>query len=216
MKIKWLGHSSFLITSAGGTKIITDPYEPILGMKYGEINEAADIVTVSHDHGDHNNVPAVQGNPQVLKNSKAVAVKGIPFRGIDTSHDDSGGSERGSNIIFCFEVDGVKICHLGDLGHMLTDKQAEEIGEVDILMIPVGGNLTIDAAKADDVIALLKPSVVIPMHFSNDRCPEFPVAGVDVFTRGKTNVTVLESSEVEYKAGELPADTRVVVLKPAL
>ena len=91
MKIKWLGHASFLITSDSGTKIITDPYEQILGMKYGEINESADIVTISHEHGDHNNPSAVKGNPQVLNESPAVDVKGIAFRGIDTYHDDSGG-----------------------------------------------------------------------------------------------------------------------------
>jgi len=216
MKIKWLGHASFLITSDSGTKIITDPYEQILGMKYGEINESADIVTISHEHGDHNNPSAVKGNPQVLNESPAVDVKGIAFRGIDTYHDDSGGSERGSNIIFCFGVDGVTVCHLGDLGHMLSEDQVSAIGKVDVLMIPVGGNFTIGAGQADEVIAMLKPSVVIPMHFRNDRCPEFPVAGVDDFVKGKTNVISADGSEIEYSKDTLPAETRIVVLKPAL
>ena len=215
MKIKWLGHASFLITSDGGVKILTDPYEPILGMNYGPIDEYADIVTVSHGHGDHNNVAAVQGNPQVIDESTLVEVKGIKFSGVDTYHDASGGNERGANVIYCFEVDGIKVCHLGDLGHLLSNEQTASIGKVDVLMVPVGGNFTIDVVTADTVIEKLKPAVVIPMHFSNDRCPDFPVAGVDSFTDGKTNVTVMDTSEIEYKAGELPESTGVVVLKPA-
>lgn len=215
MKIKWLGHASFLITSDSGVKIITDPYEPILGMNYEPINESADIVTVSHSHGDHNNVAAVQDNPRVIDKSTPVDLKGIKFRGIDTYHDGSGGSERGSNVIYCFEVDGINVCHLGDLGHMLSDEQAVSIGKVDVLMIPVGGNFTIDGKTADMVIEKLKPAVVIPMHFCNDRCPDFPVAGVDSFTDGKSNVTVMDATEIEYKTGELPESTSIIVLKPA-
>jgi L-ascorbate metabolism protein UlaG (beta-lactamase superfamily) len=215
MKIKWLGHASFLITSNNGVKIITDPYEPIMGMNYEPITESADIVTVSHGHGDHNNVAAVQGNPLVINESTPVEMKGIKFSGIDTYHDTSDGNERGSNVIYCFEVDGIKVCHLGDLGHMLSEEQVNGIGKVDVLMAPVGGNFTIDAGTADMVIEKLKPAVMIPMHFCNDRCPDFPVAGVESFTDGKTNVTVLDTSEIEYKAGELPRSTSIVVLRPA-
>ncbi len=215
MKIKWLGHASFLITSDNGIKIVTDPYEPIMGLNYGPIDESADIVTVSHGHGDHNNVTAVQGNPKVIRESTPVKVKGINFTGIDAYHDTSDGSERGANVIHCFEIDHIKTCHLGDLGHPLTDNQIDSIGKVDILMVPVGGNFTIDAETADGVIEKLKPAVVIPMHFCNDRCPNFPVAGVDSFIDGKSNVTVLDTSEIEYKAGELPESTCIVVLQPA-
>jgi L-ascorbate metabolism protein UlaG (beta-lactamase superfamily) len=215
MKIKWLGHASFLITSDTGVKIITDPYEPILGMNYKPIDEFADIVTVSHGHSDHNNVAAVRGNPQVIDESTPVEMKGIKISGIDTFHDSSSGNERGPNIVYCMEVDSIKICHLGDLGHMLSDRQVAAIGKVDVLMAPVGGNFTIDAGTADAVIEKLKPAVVMPMHFCNERCPDFPVAGVDTFTDGKTNVTFMDTSEIEYKAGELPESTRVVVLKPS-
>ena len=215
MKIKWLGHASFLITSDTGVKIITDPYEPILGMNYKPIDEFADIVTVSHGHSDHNNVAAVQGNPQIIDESTPVEMKGIKISGIDTFHDSSSGNERGPNIVYCMEVDSIKICHLGDLGHMLSDQQVAAIGKIDVLMTPVGGNFTIDAGTADVVIEKLKPAVVMPMHFCNERCPDFPVAGVDTFTDGKTNVTFMDTSEIEYKAGELPESTRVVVLKPA-
>ena len=214
MKVKWLGHATFLITSGAGTKIITDPYTTSPKVTYDEIKESADIVTVSHEHGDHNNVAAVKGNPEVVKGT--AEIKGIKFDGISTYHDKADGKQRGNNIIFCFEVDGIRVCHLGDLGHPLSDKQVAELGSVDILLIPVGGNFTIDAKVATDICGKLAPGVIIPMHFQNERCPNFPVAGVDDFLQGKPDVTRLNTSETEFRQGELPATTQIMVLKPAL
>ncbi len=213
MKIKWLGHASFLITSETGTKVITDPYVTAENLNYGEIKESANIVTVSHEHGDHSNVSGVRGNPEAVRGT--AKVKGIEFKGIPTYHDNTGGSQRGKNTVFYFEVDGVKVCHLGDLGHPLSDKQAAELGSVDILLIPVGGFFTIDAKVASQLCDRLKPRVIIPMHFRNDKCA-FPIAGVDEFLQGKEGVSRLDTSEVEFKQGELPATTKTVVLKPAL
>lgn len=122
MKIKWLGHASFLVTSEEGKKIITDPYSIAGGISYSPINESADIVTISHDHRDHNNDEAVAGNPQVIREEGIRKVKGIEFKGIPSYHDVARGSQRGNNIIFCFTVDGINVCHLGDLGHLLNDK----------------------------------------------------------------------------------------------
>lgn len=212
MKIKWLGHATFLITSDSGIRIITDPYEPADDLTYSRINEAADIVTVSHGHSDHSNVAAVQGNPQVVRGT--TGAKGIEFRGIPTYHDDAGGSKRGSNTILCFEVDGVNVGHMGDLGHTLSNEQVTELGKIDVMLIPVGGFFTIDAKAASQVCDQLKPRVIIPMHYKNEKCA-FPIAGVDEFLRGKNNVTRLDSSEVEFKAGELPTSTQIMVLKPA-
>ena len=214
MKIKWLGHASFLITSDAGVKIITDPYMVSMGLNYGDIKESADIVTVSHEHGDHNNVAAVGGKPEVVRG--AAKVKGIEFSGISSYHDSASGSQRGKNTIFCFEVDGIRVCHLGDLGHPLSDKQVAEIGKVDILLVPVGGNFTIDVKVATDVYGELAPKVIIPMHFRNERCPTFPVAGVDEFLKGKKDVTRLNASEMEFKREKLPATTQIMVFKPAL
>ena len=213
MKIKWLGHATFLITSESGIRIITDPYETTEALRYGEIKELADIVTISHDHADHSNVAAVQGNPQVVRGT--TEAKGIKFKGIPTAHDDVGGSKRGKNIIFCFEVDGLNICHAGDLGHPLTDDQVSVIGKADVLIIPVGGFFTIDARVASQVCDGLKPSVVIPMHYKTDKL-DFPIAGVDEFLKGKDNVNRLDASEVELRSGELPASTQIMVPKPAL
>jgi len=213
MKIKWLGHASFLITSEGGVKILTDPYASGGDLKYGEIRESADIVTVSHEHSDHNNVATVRGNPAVVKSS--TKARGIEFKGIPTFHDESGGRERGKNNIFCFVVDKIKICHVGDLGHKLTDKQVTEAGAVDVLLIPVGGYYTIDAKVATEVCNQLKPKVIIPMHFRNERCA-MPLTRVDDFLAGKRDVARLNASETEIKADKLPATTQIIVLKPAL
>ncbi len=213
MKIKWLGHACFMITSDAGIKIITDPYAPSENLNYGEIKESADIVTVSHGHFDHNNVAAVKGNPEVVR--ETAKVKGIEFKSIPTYHDNTGGKRGGNNAVICFEVDGMRVCHLGDLGHPLSDKQTTELGKVDILLIPVGGNYTIDAKVASQICNKLTPKVVIPMHYKTDKCT-LPVADVNEFLQGKKGVSRLNVSEVEFKQGELPASTQIIVLKSAL
>jgi len=213
MKIKYLAHATFLITSDSGTRIVTDPYEISDAFKHGEIKETADIVTVSHDHHDHNNVAAVKGNPQVVRGT--TEVKGIKFKAIATTHDDKGGSERGKNTIFCFEVDGIKVCHAGDLGHLLTDNQVVEVGKVHVLIIPVGGFFTVDARVAGEVCDQVRTRVIIPMHYKTDKI-ELPIGGVEEFLKNKGNVTRVEGSEVEFTVADLPTGPQIMVLKPAL
>jgi L-ascorbate metabolism protein UlaG (beta-lactamase superfamily) len=124
MKIKWYGHAAFLITSDQGVKIITDPYESgAYGgqLGYGKISDQADIVLTSHDHADHNDTKSLPGAPQIIKGSGSRMVKEIPFKGVSTYHDPSKGSERGTNTIFTFTVDGMRVCHLGDLGHICEE-----------------------------------------------------------------------------------------------
>lgn len=212
MNIKWLGHATFLVTSEAGVKIVIDPYASAEGLRYGEINETADAVTVSHDHFDHNNIGAVKGNPRVIRSS--TEFKGIKFRAIPAYHDEEVGKKRGTDTVFCIDIDGLTLCHLGDLGQTLTAKQIAEIGKVDILMVPVGGYYTIDAQAATTVCQQLKPKVIIPMHFKTDKV-SLPIVGVDDFLKGKKNVSHLDTSEVEFKAGKLPAETQIMVLKPA-
>jgi L-ascorbate metabolism protein UlaG (beta-lactamase superfamily) len=215
MKVKYLGHATFVITSNRGVKIITDPYETGPDLTYGEITESADIVTVSHGHHDHNNVAAVKGNPEVVSRAGRSVVKGIEFNGVASYHDEAGGRLRGGNIIFCFELDGVRVCHLGDLGHRLDDKQLKELGSVDVLLIPVGGNYTVDAKVATEVCNQLKPRVVIPMHYRTEKGLA-GISGVEGFLSGKANVSRPGSSQAEFKPGELPATGQIIVLKPAL
>jgi len=218
MKIKWCGHATFLITSAAGKKIVTDPYEPggydgALG--YGSIPDEIDIAVVSHDHADHNYVQGLKGKPQIVKDTGIHVISGIEFKGIPTYHDTSQGKERGESTIFCFSVDSVRVCHLGDLGHPLSPKEVAEIGEVDVLMIPVGGFYTIDAKGATEVMNSLKPRLVIPMHFKTEKCG-FPITTVDDFISGKTNVKTLDTSEIEITKDNLPAPTEIQVLPFAM
>jgi L-ascorbate metabolism protein UlaG (beta-lactamase superfamily) len=215
VKIMWLGHASFLITSDEGLKIVTDPYSVGGGINYGKIEESADIVTASHKHGDHDNVAAVKGNPQVVDTPGVKKVKGIEFNGVATYHDEAKGGQRGNNVIFCFALDGIRICHLGDLGHHLDASQVAAIGQVDILLIPVGGLYTIDARVATEVCQDLNPRVIIPMHYKTAKC-DYPIAGVDDFLKGRENVRRLDVSETEFKKDLLPSVTETVVPSHAL
>ena len=218
MKIKFLAHSSFLMTTASGTRIVTDPYTTNERHRNADIKETAEIVTVSHGHGDHNNVAAVKGNPLVLDKAgaeKGIRDKTVKIRTVATAHDEADGAKRGPNLIFCFEIDGVKICHCGDLGHVLTDVQLKAIGAVDVLMVPVGGFFTIDAAGATKVCDQLKAKIILPMHYLTDKI-SLPIAKVDDFLKGKSNVKRSEGSEIEVKAGQLPARPEIIVMKPAL
>jgi len=218
MKIKWYGHSAFLITSDQGIRIITDPYESgAYGgqLAYGKINDQADVALTSHDHSDHNDTKSLPGSPQILKELGTTSVKGITFKGIASYHDPSKGNERGANTIFVFSVDGIKVCHLGDLGHVLSQKEIVEIGPVDVLLVPVGGYFTIDSKEATRVGEQIKPRVLIPMHFKTEKCG-FPIAPVDDFLKGKTNVRRPKTSEVAFAQTSLPATMEVVVLEHAL
>lgn len=215
MKIKWLAHASFLMTSEEGKKIITDPYKVGGAINYAPINESADVVTISHDHTDHNNARAVKGNPTIIKDAGITKAKGIEFRGIPSYHDTAQGSQRGENIIFCFTLDGIKICHLGDLGHLLSNEQIAEIGSVDILLIPVGGYFTIDAEQATTVAKSLKARIVIPMHYKTPKC-DYPLSRIEEFLKDKRNVRKLNSTEAEYKKEQIPEEVEIVVLQHSL
>ncbi len=216
MEVKWYGHAAFLLQGEG-IKIITDPYEPGAygGISYGPIKDEADIVTVSHDHSDHNYVAGLPGSPQVVKGAGQHQVKGIVFKGIATYHDRSKGSERGPNTIFTFTLDGIRVCHLGDLGHTLSEQEVKEIGEVDLLLIPVGGFYTIDPKEATTVMEQIKPHRVIPMHFKTPKC-NFPIEGVEAFLAGKKEVRRVGGSTVSFKAAEIKEGFEIVVLEPAL
>jgi L-ascorbate metabolism protein UlaG (beta-lactamase superfamily) len=215
MRIKYLAHSSFLLESEDGIRIITDPYNPGYGgIRYKKIEDTADIVTVSHEHGDHNYIKGVPGNPIIVKGTGKRSVKGIEFNGIPVFHDKSGGRERGENTVFCFELDGIKIVHLGDLGHLLSPSQIANIGGVDILFIPVGGFYTIDEREATEIVESLSPEIVIPMHYKTPGV-DFPISGVDKFLSGKDNIEEVNLPEYTIKRDELPEKMRIVVLAPA-
>lgn len=213
MKIQFLGHSAFLITSDSGIRIMTDPYAVGGPLTYAPIDETADVVLVSHGHGDHNNVSAVKGNPTVIKSAGVTEVKGISFKGVATFHDLAQGKERGKNIVFCFTVDGVKVCHVGDLGHQLDAEQAAQVGIPDVLMVLVGGNYAIGPEEATKLVQQLNPGITIPMHYKNTSCG-YPIAPVEDFLKGKKNVKRATGSELTLDARKLPKG-EVIVLQPS-
>lgn len=215
MRIKYIGHSCFLIESADGTRIVTDPYEPGCfdgALKYKPVSEDGDIVLVSHDHADHNWFSGVGGNPEVVSEAGGRTVKGVEILGVPSYHDTSQGSERGSNILFRFTVDGLAVCHLGDLGHTLKDDSAAQLKPVDILLMPVGGFFTIGREEADAIIDALSPRLVIPMHFKTDGV-DFPIAPVGDFIAGREGVTISGGSEVVLTVDDFPGG--MLVLDPA-
>jgi L-ascorbate metabolism protein UlaG (beta-lactamase superfamily) len=169
MQIQYYGQSCFKITTKPAGRatddvtVFFDPFSKEIGLRPPQ--GQADIVFVSHDHFDHNNVSAIKGDPVVIDTPGEYAVKGINVIGIDSFHDDQGGTLRGHSTIFILEAEELKICHLGDLGCELTGKQLEEIDGVDVLFIPVGGNYTIDGKKAAELVHKIEPGLVIPMHY---------------------------------------------------
>ncbi len=215
MKIEWLGHAAFIITSRDGTRILTDPYESggfYGSVAYTPIREKVDAVTISHAHGDHRHVPAGLGQETlVIRDKINASVKGINIKSVDSFHDSAGGRERGSNSIFIFDVDGIRVVHFGDLGHMLDDKQLKELGNVDVALLPVGGNFTIDANAANEVIKKLKPKIVIPMHFKTDKVG-LDIDSVDIFLENKKDVERLKVSEIEITPALLSLATAKIIL----
>jgi len=210
MKIKWLGHSSFLIESERGIKIITDPFDETLGYKLPRIK--VNIVTVSHEHFDHNYVRGVKGRPVVFKGLVNRESHKMEFKGISSYHDSVYGGQRGLNTIFVIKADGLNLCHLGDLGHILDSDKLNEIGTIDILFIPVGGFYTIDSSKATQIIKDIKPKIVVPMHYKTEAI-KFSIDPVEIFLSDKDNVRSLESSEFEITKDTLPKNTQIHVLQ---
>jgi L-ascorbate metabolism protein UlaG (beta-lactamase superfamily) len=197
-RITFHGQSCFVLESPRGARMVMDPIPAGLGYKL-PANLAADAITISHEHDDHNNVALVQrGEPKVLRglNQEKTAwtrirakVKDVTIRSVGTYHDDKQGTLRGLNAVFIFEVGGQRIVHLGDLGHPLTAKQLREIGRVDVVLVPVGGVYTLDAAGATAVIAQLRPrTIVVPMHYRTDVLTIKELATVDAFLTGKPAV----------------------------
>jgi L-ascorbate metabolism protein UlaG (beta-lactamase superfamily) len=191
-----------------------DPFKSDSHLTYKQVNEKVDAVTVSHEHADHNFTDALPGKPEIIKGSADRTVKGVEIKGINVSHDDAGGKKLGVNTIFCIVMDGVRLCHLGDLGHRLSAEQLKSIGTVDVLLVPVGSVFTIDVEGANTICEDIKPRIAIPMHYRTDRC-QFLQWSADDFAKGKSKVREIEESEVEITPGSLPAEFEVVVLKYA-
>ncbi len=171
MNISWYGHSCFKIQTKakrGGDDIIifTDPFDKSIGLRRPQ--GQANIVTISHGHKDHNDTELLKGDFFVADSPGEFSIQGVTIEGIDSYHDDQQGALRGRNTIFILESEDLRICHLGDLGHELTDEQVDAIGDIDVLMIPIGGTYTLDAKGAKKVVGQIEPKIILPMHYKVD------------------------------------------------
>lgn len=214
MIITWQGHSCFKIQDKigpDGITVTTDPFDKKIGLKAP--NFEADIVTVSHDHDDHNNVSALRGQPFVITSAGEYDIKGVMIEGIDSFHDDKEGKDRGLNIIYRIEMDDISLVHLGDLGQVLNDAQLEKLAGTDILMIPVGGKYTLDAKQAVEVIAQIQPRIVIPMHYKVKDL-KIDIEGVDKFVK-ELGVAPTYEEKLKISRKDLPSDDMELVILSA-
>ena len=209
MEISWLGHSCFRLKGKQAT-VITDPYSPDLGYSLGQ--PAANIVTVSHQHPGHSYTEGVDGNPRAVKGPGEYEISGVLIIGIATFHDEDRGKTRGKNTIYLIEMDEISICHLGDLGHVLTNEQVEELGNVDVLLVPVGGGSTINAAPATEIVRQLEPKVVLPMHYKT----EVLKRGLEPVSRFLKEIgahDTIPQAKLSFTRSNLPLSSQVFLLE---
>ena len=224
MQIVWKGQACFYITTPRGKparagaqdqiKILIDPFEDSLGLKLPP--QEADIVLVTHGHFDHNNVKAAKGDPFIIDSPGEYEVKSVFVQGITTFHDDVGGKERGLNTVYTITTEGITLCHMGDFGQKeLTPEQIEKIGQVHVLMIPVGGTYTINGKEAGKIISQIEPKIVIPMHYALPKLKP-KLAPVDEFLRAMGKKELEPQGKLALKARDVAGEkeeVEIVVLK---
>ena len=208
MEITWLGHSCFRIRGREAT-IVTDPCPPASGYNIGK--PTADIVTLSHSHDNHAYVKAIAGTPVVINRPGEYEIHGAFVTGIGTYHDDKKGAERGANVSFVLEMEDVRVCHLGDLGHTPSPDQVEEMSGVGVLLIPVGGNTTIDGAMAAEVVNIIEPRIVIPMHYRTEVTKD-DLAPLDRFLKELGANKMEPQPKLTVSRSSLPHETQVMLL----
>ena len=212
MKIEYLGHSCFKLTESTGTSIICDPYDSSIGYEMPSVS--ADAVTISHHHYDHDNLKALVGKPEIIESECCRELSGVEINAIKSFHDGQRGKLRGENLIFKFRMDGIDVCHLGDLGEACSSELIDLILPVNVLLIPVGGNYTIDAEMAKEYVDRIMPDIVIPMHYRAKGC-KIDIDKVDEFLElfDEDCIEEADGSELEVVRNYLDGDTKVVVLR---
>jgi len=217
MKITYLGHAAFELALAGGVKIVFDPYTAGAfggALGYDPIAGEYEAAVVSHDHEDHCCRGVLSHAKRIINRSGKVTVGEVTIESLMTYHDETKGSARGKNLVSIVSAEGLRVAHLGDLGHTIAAKDFPMLTWVDVMMIPVGGHFTIDAGAAAKLVKAFEPRIVIPMHYLTPKI-DFPITPVENFTRLMDNVERAGSSEIEVTKETLPAKTKVVVLEPA-
>ncbi len=215
MDIYWYGHSEFKLKGKDAT-ILIDPYDPeMVGLKAPKpADTEANIVLQTHDHPDHSFLAAAGEKALKITGPGEYEVKGVMINGITTPHDKTAGSERGKNTVFHLLMDRLNIVHLGDLGDLLTEEQVQEIGSVDILLIPVGGTYTITSKEAVEVVTQLEPKIIIPMHYNLPGL-KFPLEEVDQFLKEMASENIEPQAKLSITVDKLPEEPQIVVLTKA-
>lgn len=212
MDIYYSGHSSFRLKGKTAT-VVTDPFDSkMVGFKYPSTE--ANIVTISHDHEDHNKANLIKGDPKIISGPGEYEIKEVSILGFPSYHDSKKGEERGKNTIYVFEIDGIRICHLGDLGEKLSETLIEALGEIDVLLIPVGGTYTIGSKEAAELVREIEPSYVIPMHYLADgmnKASFEKLEPVDPFLR-EVGLTVEKMPKLSIKKEEIDTEVQKVIL----
>ena len=207
INIKWFGHSMWKIWNEK-VSIITDPFTDI-GYPMPE-NETADIVLSSHDHFDHNNIQLIKGNPQVVNTEGNFEIKGVNIETFPVWHDETNGSERGSNLLMKFSISGKTFLHCGDLGHICTADMISKLGKIDVLFIPVGGFYTIDAKTAKAIVEMIKPIIIFPMHYKTPVL-DFPIATIEEYLKLVDDHKKIPENEIELTEEDF-AKSQTIIL----
>ncbi len=210
MDINWYGQSMFKLKGKS-TTVVIDPYNPSM-LELKPLKEIeSQVVLISHSHPDHNYVKAIVDNPMIIEGPGEYEISGISIVGVQTYHDTEKGAQRGKNTVYNVNIDGINVVHLGDLGHLLTEEDVSQIGNVDILLVPVGGNYTINAEDAAKVVSQLEPKIVIPMHYKFDDL-KLEIEGVDPFLKEMGAESVTPSPKLTVSKDKLPGETQVILL----
>jgi L-ascorbate metabolism protein UlaG (beta-lactamase superfamily) len=207
MEITWYGRACFRLKGKEATAI-TDPCPPATGFVAGKHD--VDLLTISHAHPDHSYTRSISAGLTLTRPGE-YEFHDLLVTGVRTYHDGARGTERGENMIFAVEVDGVHICHLGDLGHLLTEEQVAELGPIDVLLVPVGGTTTVTPAEATEVVSQLSPKLVIPMHFAIDGASA-DLMSADTFLH-EMSVEPMRQPKAVVTPSSLPDETQVVLLE---
>ena len=210
MEITWYGQAAFKLKGKSAT-LFTDPYEATFtGLT--PLKVEADIVTVSHSHADHNAFAVIETSPFIINGPGEYDLKGVNVVGVSTFHDEKEGKLRGKNTIYNINIDDVQVTHLGDIGHPLTNQQLEELGAVDVLLIPVGGVYTIEADSAAKIVAQIEPKIVIPMHYKIEGL-KFPLESVSKFLKEMGKEESQAQNKLVVTSEKLPEELLVVLLE---
>ena len=209
MNIYWLGQASYLIKTSNGKRLLIDPFDDSIG--YTPFEGSVDLVTISHDHYDHNFTKLIKNNPTIIKSLGNYNNDFCEITGIKSFHDETNGTKRGDNIIFKYIIDSVTLCHLGDLGHDLDEETLKELGKIDVLFVPVGETYTLDVKTAAKVVKKINPKFIIPMHYKT-KLLNIPLAGVDKFLMEMKEYPVENVSSFSINKDELHTKSKIILI----